>query len=488
MTVDIGAPYQTRVQQALGDGDLRTALNRATERLSGQRAAAMAAVDYQQLRDEARSVRQYAIEHLPELLEQLEENLVANGCEVHWARDADEAGRLICEIADRYGVRHVVKSKSMVTEEIHLNKVLESSGIRVVETDLGEYIIQLADEPPSHITAPVIHKRTEDISELFQEKLGMHPTTDAVEMCAVARETLRSEFLAADMGISGCNFAVAETGTVCIVTNEGNGRMVTSMPRVYVAVAGIEKVVRGIGDAVLLWQAATRSATGQEATVYFSMSSGPRGERHADGPEAMHVVLLDNGRSRILERGYADALLCIRCGACLNECPVYREIGGHAYGPTAYSGPIGAVITPLLADNMADVRELPNASSLCGACRDVCPVKIDLPRLLLDLRGELVDRHPEPLLGRGAASLLERIALKAYSGAARSRRLFQGVSRIAGVVSRLVAGGEGKDLNSLPPPLDAWTKTRSMPPLPAKSFRERWRERERERSEETSND
>jgi L-lactate dehydrogenase complex protein LldF len=191
----------------------------------------------------------------------------------------------------------------------------------------------------------------------------------------------------------------------------------------------------------------------------------------------MHVVLLDNGRSRILERGYADALLCIRCGACLNECPVYREIGGHAYGPTAYSGPIGAVITPLLADNMTDARELPSASSLCGACRDVCPVKIDLPRLLLDLRCELADRNPKPLVAQGAASLLERLALKTYTGVASSHKLFRGASRFVSAVSRLIAGGKGKDLNSLPPPLSAWTKTRAMPPLPAKSFRDRWRER-----------
>jgi L-lactate dehydrogenase complex protein LldF len=439
----------------------------------------MAAVDSQRLRDEACCVRQYAVEHLPELLEQLERNLIANGCQVHWAKDAAEAGRVIAKIADHHGVKHVVKSKSMVTEEIHLNDTLERRGIRVVETDLGEYIIQLAQEPPSHITAPVVHKRAEDISELFQRELGMHPTTDAVEMCAVARTALRGEFLDADMGISGCNFAIAETGTMCIVTNEGNGRLVTSMPRVYVAVAGIEKVVRAVDDAVLLWQAATRSATGQEATVYFSMSSGPRREGHADGPEVMHVVLLDNGRSRILERGYADVLLCIRCGACLNGCPVYREIGGHAYGPTAYSGPIGAVITPLLADDMAKARELPYASSLCGACRDVCPVKIDLPRLLLDLRCELAEAGGQPAFESGMAPLLERATLKAYAEISRGSRLYRGVSKVVGALSRLAAGGKGKDLNSLPPPLNAWTRTRAMPSLAVKSFRKRWSERER---------
>jgi len=470
MSVDVRAPYKVRVRQALGDEALRTALDRATEQLSGRRADAMAAVDAPRLRDEARRIREYAIDHLPELLEQLERNLTANGCQVHWARDAEEARLTVLEIARQHRVRHAVKSKSMVSEEIGLNEALERAGIKVVETDLGEYIIQLADEPPSHIITPVIHKRVEDVSELFQRQLGMPATNDPADICATARRELRREFLHADLGISGCNFAIAETGTVCIITNEGNGRMVTSMPRVYVAVAGIEKVVPRVEDAVLLWQAASRSATGQEVSVYFSLSSGPQRPGHADGPDEMHVILLDNGRSRILERGYRDALLCIRCGACINVCPVYREIGGHAYGVTPYSGPIGAVITPLLAADVAAARELPFASSLCGACRDACPVKIDLPRLLLDLRDEVIQRRASPAL--------ERAAVRAYSETIRRPGRYGLALRLAHWITRLVARGKNGDVSRLPPPLNAWTRTRVFPSFAARTFHELWRRRE----------
>lgn len=468
MSVEVRAPYKRRVKQALSDGGLRTALDRATGRLSERRAQAMVAVDAERLDDEARAIREDAIAHLPNLLEQLERNLTANGCQVHWARDAAEAAQTVRGIARERQVRRVVKSKSMVTEEIGLNDVLEEAGIAVVESDLGEYIAQLADEPPSHILAPVIHKRIEDIGELFQRELGMKPTDDPADMCATARRALRSEFLRADMGISGCNFAVAETGTICIVTNEGNGRMVTSMPRVYVAVVGIEKVVRNIEDAVLLWQTASRNATGQAVSVYFSMSSGPRRPGHADGPEEMHVVLLDNGRLRILERGYADVLLCIRCSACVNACPVYREIGGHAYGETPYSGPIGAVLTPLLAEDMSSACELPYASSLCGLCRDVCPVKIDLPRLLLDLRRDLTDS--------GASSTLERAASRSYAHTMLRAPRYERATRAARWLGRLFARGR-ETLSALPPPFSAWTRTRDFPTPPSKSFRELWRER-----------
>jgi L-lactate dehydrogenase complex protein LldF len=314
----------------------------------------------------------------------------------------------------------------------------------------------------------VIHKRVEDISKLFEQEFGIAPTTNPADLCAVARNQLRSKFLRADMGISGGNFAVAESGTVCIVTNEGNGRMVTSMPRVYVAIVGIEKVVPRLEDAILLWQAAARSATGQDVTVYFSMSSGPRGEGHPDGPEEMHVVLLDNGRSRLLERGYADALLCIRCGACVNECPVYREIGGHAYGRTAYSGPIGAVVTPLLSDDMTSAKELPFASSLCGACLDVCPAKIDLPRLLLDLRHDLV------LLKSGTNA--ERLGMRLFASAAKRRFTFEWLTRLGRWATGLLSGRDG-EVRRLPPPLSGWTKYRSFPKLAASGFRKLWAER-----------
>ncbi|UCD23205.1 MAG: lactate utilization protein, partial [Gemmatimonadota bacterium] len=321
-------------------------------------------------------------------------------------------------------------------------------------------------EPPSHITAPVVHKRAEDISELFQRELGMPPTDDPEEMCAAARKQLRGEFLSAEMGISGCNFAIAETGTICIITNEGNGRMATSMPRTYVAVMGIEKVVPRVEDALLLWQAVTRSGTGQEVTVYFSMSSGPRRPGHPDGPEEMHVVLVDSGRSRIIERGYADALMCLRCGACLNFCPVYREIGGHSYGDTAYSGPIGAVVTPLLSDDPTAVKELPFASSLCGICRDVCPVKIDLPRLLLDLRHDLTQL--------GASPRYERTAIRAYTKAAEKPTRYTRIAKLVNWLSRLLPRSAEGDLTRLPPPLNAWTKARVFPRPASRSFRTLW--------------
>jgi L-lactate dehydrogenase complex protein LldF len=469
MTVDPSTRYSTRIQQALGDDKLRTALDRATTRLRGKRAASVAAVDLARLRDEARAIREHSIRRLPSLLEQLEHNLRANECQVHWAETASDATDIVCAIARQHGVRSAVKSKSMTTEEIRLNEALEHDGVTVIETDLGEYIIQLANEPPSHITAPVLHKRAEDISELFQRELGMEPTTDPSAICAAARRRLRSEFLGAELGISGCNFAIAETGSVCIITNEGNGRMVTSIPPVYVAVIGIEKVVPRVEDAILLWQAVTRSATGQDASVYFSVSSGPRRQGSAEGPDEMHVILLDNGRSRMLERGYADALLCVRCGACLNACPVYREIGGHAYGETAYSGPIGAVVTPLLADDPASVRDLPFASSLCGVCREVCPVKIDLPRLLLDLRRDVVRL--------GATPRYERSAMRAYARVAQRPGAYRRLSHLARWFMRWLPRSPEGDVARLPPPLSRWTRSRVFPRPAQRNFAELWRKR-----------
>ncbi len=469
MPVDVGAAYETRVRQALGDPALRTALDRATEHLTTRRAQAMREIDGARLRDTVRAVREHAVANLPELLEELERSLIANGCQVHWARDAGEAQAVVLELARSRQVRRVVKSKSMVSEEIGLNEALAANGMRVVETDLGEFIGQLADEPPSHILAPVIHKRVEDISALFQQELGTRPTDDPAELCAAARRTLRDEFLDADMGISGCNFAIAETGTICLVTNEGNGRMVSSLPPIYVAIAGIEKVVRSPEDALLLWQAASRSATGQAVSVYMSMSNGPRRTGQPDGPDEMHVILLDNGRTRILERGYEEALLCIRCGACLNACPVYREIGGHAYGKTPYNGPIGAVITPLLADDPRAARELPFASSLCGACREVCPAKIDLPRLLLDLRSDLVRG--------GSAPRFESAGLRAYAAAAGGRRRYGWAIGTFRRFARTLARGR-ETIGRLPPPFSAWTRSRDFPTPAPRSFREIWRRKD----------
>jgi L-lactate dehydrogenase complex protein LldF len=466
--IDLYAPYDTRVKTALNNPHLKTALNRSTIRLSNQRVASLAAVDGQLLRNQTRQMKEYVLRHLPDLLEQFEANVIANGGQVHWVRDAAEANRIVLDIARRTNTQKVVKAKSMATEEIHLNHALEEAGIEPVETDLGEYIIQLAGEPPSHIVAPVVHKRLEDISQLFQEKLDMPPTFDPEVMCSVARMRLRQEFLTADMGISGCNFAIAETGTVCIVTNEGNGRMVSAMPRVYVAVMGLEKMVPTVEDAVLQYQALVRSSTGQQCSVYLSMTSGSRKLGDTEGPEEFHVIIMDNGRSDMLARGYGEALMCIRCGACLNVCPVYREIGGHAYGST-YSGPIGAVISPLLPAHITNPEKLPHASSLCGACRDACPVKIDLPRLLLDLRADQVEE--------GENSWFDKQAMQGFLFAMQDRRRYEQAGKLASFGSNLMAGMSGGNIKFMPPPFSAWTNSRDFPPFAKKSFRELWSER-----------
>lgn len=470
--IDLHAPYDTRVRNSLNNPHLRTALSRSTIRLSNQRVESLAAVDGQRLRTQTRQMKEDVLRRLPDLLEQFEANVTANGGVVHWARDAAEANRIVLQIARQANIQKVVKAKSMATEEIHLNDALEAAGVLPVETDLGEYIIQLAGEPPSHIVAPVVHKRLEDISALFQEKLDMPPTFDPEVMCSVARGRLRQEFLTADMGISGCNFAIAETGTVCIVTNEGNGRMTSSMPRVYVAVMGLEKMVPTVEDAFLQYQALARSSTGQQCSVYLSMTSGPRKPGDADGPDEFHVVILDNGRSDMLARGYGEALMCIRCGACLNVCPVFREIGGHAYGST-YSGPIGAVITPLLPAEVTEPEKLPHASSLCGACRDACPVKIDLPRLLLDLRAQFVEE--------GKSAWVERQAIQGFVYAMRSRARYEAAGHMGSLGSNLLAALSGGTVKAMPPPFSAWTSSRNFPPLAKKSFRQQWAERLRRR-------
>lgn len=468
MPVNLHAPYKQRVHDALENKHLKTALTRATTRMSGQRVGSMNAVDGQLLRNQVRQMKEHVLRNLPDLLEQFEHNVTENGGHVHWANDGAELNQIVLEIARKANVEKVVKAKSMATEETHLNQSLQAAGMRVVETDLGEYIIQLVDEPPSHIVAPVIHKRLEDISAIFQRELDMPPTFDPEVMCQMARGVLRKEFLSADMGISGCNFAIVETGSVCIVTNEGNGRMTSSMPRVYVVVMGIEKLTPTVEDAFLQYQALCRSATGQQCSVYLSMTSGPRKQGDIDGPDQFHVVLLDNGRTDMLARGYGEALMCIRCGACLNVCPVYREIGGHAYGST-YSGPIGAVISPLLNIEVTDDAKLPFASTLCGACRDACPVKIDLPRLLLDLRADAVDS--------GDPGFFERSAMQGFARTMGSRSLYESAGGLANTTSNLFAWFSGGSIKSAPPPFSAWTQSRDFPAFARRSFRDQWRER-----------
>ncbi len=453
-------------QVALSDPALRAAVKRATDTAAQKRLATMfwaGRTHGEALRQQAAQARRRALRDLPALLEQAEAAMTANGIQVLWAADGDEVRRLVLDIAARHEVRRAVKSKSMISEEVALNHALQAHDIDVLETDLGEFIVQLSGETPSHIVTPVIHKSKETIRDLFVRELDMPPTDDAEAMTQFARGHLRRAFLEADMGISGGNFIIAETGALCLVTNEGNGRMVTSLPRVHVALVGIEKVIATVEDYATLTQILPRSSTGQTMTVYTQMIHGPRGADD-DGPEHVYVILVDNGRSDIYPTDYAEALACIRCGACLNACPVYEATGGHAYG-WVYSGPIGAVITPLLT-GLENASPLPHASSLCGLCKEVCPVDIDLPRMLLDLRHDLDEAgHTPPVWKWG---------IRGWAMVARSPRLFGLAARAAGLGGRFLPPRP-----PLPPPLNGWTRTRDLPELAPKSFRQLWAERQK---------
>src|SRR5262245_38544998 len=353
--------FPLRVEGALADRHLRDAVVRATTQLGSRRLLALSSLDEADAwRDAARAAKLDAITNLADNLERFEKQLIANGAHVHWADTPEAANRIGPEIAEAKATRVPVKSKSMVSEETHLNDALEGRGIEVVETDLGEYIVQLRRDTPSHIIAPIVHLTRQDVGRVMEQRLNVSYTDDPQALAAIARRKLRQDFLRADMGISGANFGVVETGTICLVTNEGNGRMVSSMPRVHVALMGIEKLVPTLADLERCLKVLARSATGQKITVYTTLVRGPRGPRDDDGPEELHVVLLDNGRSRIRAGETAEILACIRCGACLNACPVYRTIGGHAYGDT-YPGPVGAIVTPGLR-GLEAFGELPHAS------------------------------------------------------------------------------------------------------------------------------
>ena len=358
------------------------------------------------LRDLGAAIRRYSLAHLPRLLEQLEAKLTANGIQVHWAQTPDEANAIALAIAQRVKARSVIKGKSMVSEEVEFNHAMQAAGIEAIESDMGEYIVQLAGEKPSHIIMPAIHKTKQDIARLFAKELpGVAYTEDVDALIQIGRRVLRHKFAEADIGLSGVNFAVAETGTLCLVENEGNGRMCTTVPRVHIAITGIEKVVEKLEHVPPLYSLLSRSATGQAVTTYFNLISGPRKPGEKDGPEEVHLILLDNGRTQ----AYADeelraTLQCIRCGACMNHCPVYARIGGHAYG-TTYPGPIGAIISPHLL-GLESTYPLAFASTLCGACGEVCPVRIPIPEILVRLRNEAQarpDSDDASLRGSGAA-------------------------------------------------------------------------------------
>ncbi len=383
------ASFKERSQAAVDDPAQRQNFRGAMDFLQAKRSAQFPDPDeLAGLRELGAQIRRYSLDHLPRLLEQLEARLTANGVQVHWADTPAQANQIALDIAHASGARRIVKGKSMVSEEIGFNHAMEAGGIEALESDMGEYIVQLAGEGPSHIIMPAIHKTRQDIAALFAQQVpGVDYTEDVDALIAIGRRVLRRKFADADIGLSGVNFAVAETGTLCLVENEGNGRMCTTVPRVHIAITGIEKVVEKLEHVVPLLSLLTRSATGQAITTYFNMISGPRQPGEKDGPEQVHLILVDNGRSQ----AYADeqlraTLQCIRCGACMNHCPVYARIGGHAYG-TTYPGPIGAIISPHML-GLDATYPLAFASTLCGACVEVCPVKIPITEILVRLRNE----------------------------------------------------------------------------------------------------
>ena len=458
-------------EKALKDQNLRKALVNSTNKFRSARKNAVDIIDnWQELRNEARSIKKHTIDNLDKYLLELEESIKRVGGEVHWAKNAEEANKIIINIALRNGVKKVVKSKSMATEEVELNKAFNKYNIDSVETDLGEYILQLSEEHPSHIIAPAIHKSKDTISKLFADKFDIPEYDDPADITKFARAKLREEFLSAQMGVSGVNFAVAETGTIAIVENEGNARLTTTLPKIHVALMGIEKIIPKFKHLSIFLSLLARSATGQKSSTYVSFLTGPKREKDKDGPKQFHLVLLDNGRTDILANEETkESLYCIRCGACLNICPVYRQVGGHSYG-WVYSGPIGAVITPQLL-GIEKAHQLPFASSLCGACKDVCPVKIDFPKVLLDLRqqvkkSEITSDHLE--------NKFEKYSFKLWKSLVKNHHIYNFASRAAYYLG-LPLARSNSSFNKLPGPLSNWTKDRDFPALAKVPFRRRWK-------------
>jgi L-lactate dehydrogenase complex protein LldF len=454
-----------RIAVAIGNRPKAETIRSATTRIDGQRITSEEFPAMDDLRDATRHIRMEALKNLPELLDEFATNLERRGGAVFFASDAQEANAYVTRLAKAEGVGIVVKGKSMVTEEIDLNEALESEGIEVVETDLGEFIIQLDNDTPSHIIAPIIHKSKEDVGALFASKLGFEYTNVPEELNAAARAHLREKFLSADMGVTGCNLAIADSGTVCLVENEGNGRLTSSAPRIHVVVMGMERIVANFEQASTILSVLARSATGQSLGTYVNLVSGV-GPETADGPEQLHVIIVDNGRSSILAGETAEILGCIRCGACLNTCPVFQTIGGHGYG-AVYSGPIGSVVTPGLY-GIDPWGELAHASTLCGACEDVCPVRLEIPRMLQHVRAQTVEA--------GTAPFWMRKGIAAYAKAATDQGRWEKAENRARFASAFLFS-EDEWISSLPGPGRGWTKIRDFPKPAKQTFRQRWQER-----------
>jgi L-lactate dehydrogenase complex protein LldF len=461
--------FNERGRRAIADRELHDAVALATEKfVTGRDAVLEALPDAPELRERAYRIKQETMANLDRYLEQMADAVEERGGNVFFAKDGEDVVRYVGDLSRRRGAKVITKSKSMATEEIELNRRLEEDyadlGLEIVETDLGEWIAQLAGDHPSHIVGPILHMNRRQVADILSGVAGERLPPNVEQLTRFARGRLREKFLAADIGITGANFGVAETGTIVTVTNEGNGRLVASVPPVHVVVMGIEKLIPRFGDLSVFVQLLARSGTGQKITVYTNFVTGPRAEGELDGAEEMHLILLDNGRSDLLGTEFEEALYCIRCGACLNVCPVYRQTGGHAYGST-YSGPIGAVITPLLKGD-EEAKDLPYASSLCGACSEACPVGIPLHDLLLKLRNRQVER--------GLAGKSQKMAFKGFENMMKSPALYR-ISGMAGRVAQKPLLRDGS-VRPVPGPMSGWTNSRDLPPLAEKSFRELWKE------------
>ncbi|WP_431686728.1 LutB/LldF family L-lactate oxidation iron-sulfur protein [Hahella sp. NBU794] len=462
----VNLEFDKRVNDALQDQELRANFRGAMDFLMGKRAAMFPdKEDLEALRSQGEAIRNRCLSQLPELLEQFEQRCTENGIQVHWAETSQEANAIILEIMHKHDATRMVKGKSMASEEIGLNHFLADHGVECLETDMGEYIVQLADETPSHIIMPAIHKNKQQIARLFNQKIdGVEYSEDVDRLIGIGRDVLRQKFFEAEVGLSGVNFAVAETGTLCLVENEGNGRMTTTIPPVHIALCGIEKVVESLRDIPPLLRLLTRSATGQAITTYFNMISGPRKPDEKDGPQEVHVVLLDNGRSRIYaDKQLQETLRCIRCGACMNHCPVYTRIGGHAYG-TTYPGPIGQVVSPQIW-GLHTAGAITKACSLNGACGEACPVKIPLADLIRRLRYESNNNEPTPVPApRGQGSLRKRseaVTWKLWALLSRKPGLYKLALLLATRLRALT-----------PKHIGPWTRYRSAPKPAARSLHE----------------
>ncbi|KAA6450715.1 LutB/LldF family L-lactate oxidation iron-sulfur protein [Bacillus swezeyi] len=476
MAMKIGTQkFKERVSEGLENEFMRGAVSSAQERLRARRLEAAEELgNWEEWRSLAEEIRQHVLANLDYYLEQLAENVAKKGGHVFFAETAEEAAGYIRDVVKKKNGKKVVKSKSMVTEEINMNEALESEGCEVVETDLGEYILQIDDhDPPSHIVAPALHKNKEQIRDVFKERIGYRKTEQPEELVMHARAVLRKKFLEADIGITGCNFAIADTGSVSLVTNEGNGRLVTTIPKTQITVMGMERIVPSFDEFEVLVGMLTRSAVGQRLTSYITALTGPKLPGEADGPEEFHLVIVDNGRSKILGTEFQSVLQCIRCAACINVCPVYRHVGGHSYG-SIYSGPIGAVLSPLLG-GYDDYKELPYASSLCAACTEACPVKIPLHELLLKHRQRIVEKE-------GRAPISEKLAMKAFGLGTSTPSLYKMGSKWAPAAMKPFKDGE--KITKGPGPLKQWTQIRDFPAPNGSRFRDWFQDRQNDKGED----